>query len=527
MSFTCNYPSIERWSACGAQSHGRPTHRSSKAPRGVTTVRRATCPSPRHRGPEKTVLRVRASSAATNDGNSDDALTITTFNVLAPCYRRVKQDDGTVVMEATLPEVATARQTRVVDALLDQSSSVCCLQEFWHANAETKALYESRMAAAGYQTFVTPRTGGRPDGLLTCVRSADFDVVEHRNLDFNDCGDRVASLLHLRSVGATAYDVLVVNTHLLFPHNANSTLIRLRECFKILEYLHEYQELAASTVGQAGGRARRLPVVMCGDFNGSIRGACSRFLQSQGFVSALEERRACECDVISSGWVSHMNHHGEAVGVDHVWLLNPSKQKADTDGTRVVAPPSWKAAIYAMIQCKMLEKGLISNEDAFKFFDFNEDLGVTRDEFEVAVEMLGLTGESTPGLLSEEIQTLYDDCDKDGNGEVDFSEFIKKLDVESMEQAYRAVCDSQNIEEGPWDVVSDLMAASASPVVCAGFTIDEDDEVFVTEPVFGKKRDLVVSSARLPDAMLAGEWPDDFDLSDHGPLTAVLTPNRR
>jgi hypothetical protein len=49
----------------------------------------------------------------------------------------------------------------------------------------------------------------------------------------------------------------------------------------------------------------------------------------------------------------------------------------------------------------------------------------------------------------------------------------------------------------------------------------------VTEPVFGKKRDLVVSSARLPDAMLAGEWPDDFDLSDHGPLTAVLTPNRR
>ena len=60
---------------------------------------------------------------------------------------------------------------------------------------------------------------------------------------------------------------------------------------------------------------------------------------------------------------------------------------------------------------------------------------MTREEFEVAVEMLGLTGESTPGLLSEEIQTLYDDCDKDGNGLVDFSEFIRKLDVESMEQA--------------------------------------------------------------------------------------------
>ena len=480
----------------------------------------------RHRG--RTAARSVRSvpAAATADVKTGDALTITTFNVLAPCYRRVKQEDGSTVMESTLPDVAAARQARVVDSLLRLSSSVCCLQEFWHASPETKSLYEGRMADAGYQTFVTPRTGGRPDGLLTAVRLEDFDVVEHRNVLFNDCGDRVASLLHLRPRGADLGDVLVVNTHLLFPHNANSTLIRLRECFKILEYLHEYQELAASAVAQVGGKARRLPVIMCGDFNGSIRGAVSRFLQSQGFVSALEERRACDCDGISSNWVSHMNHHGEAVGVDHVWLLNPSKQKADTGGSSVVAPPSWKAAIYAMIQCKMLEKGLISNEDAFKFFDFNQDLGVTREEFEVAVEMLGLTGESTPGLLSEEIQTLYDDCDKDGNGLVDFSEFIRKLDVESMEQAYRAICDSQNIEEGPWDVVGDLMAASASPVVCAGFTIDEDDEVVVTEPVFGKKQDLTVSNAYLPDAMLAGTWPENFELSDHGPLTAVLAPSR-
>ena len=42
---------------------------------------------------------------------------------------------------------------------------------------------------------------------------------------------------------------------------------------------------------------------MCGDFNGSIRGAVNGFLQSQRFVSALEERRACDCDGISSNWV--------------------------------------------------------------------------------------------------------------------------------------------------------------------------------------------------------------------------------
>ena len=199
----------------------------------------------------------------------------------------------------------------------------------------------------------------------------DFDVVEHRNVLFNDCGDRVASLLHLRPRGEGLGDVLVVNTHLLFPR------FQLRSSPSRCSKFWSTSGVGARgvTVAQVGGKARRLPVIMCGDFNGSIRGAVSRFLQSQGFVSALEERRACDCDGISSNWVSHMNHHGEAVGVDHVWLLNPSKQKADTDGSSVVAPPSWKAAIYAMIQCKMLEKGLISNEDAFKFLTLTRTSG--------------------------------------------------------------------------------------------------------------------------------------------------------
>jgi len=81
-------------------------------------------------------------AAATADEKTGDALTITTFNVLAPCYRRVKREDGSTVMESTLPDVAAARQARVVDSLLCLSSSMCCLQEFWHAAPETKSLYE-------------------------------------------------------------------------------------------------------------------------------------------------------------------------------------------------------------------------------------------------------------------------------------------------------------------------------------------------------------------------------------------------
>jgi hypothetical protein len=334
----------------------------------------------------------------------------------------------------------------------DSPTLCACHQEFWHASPEISQMYERGLSDAGYDTYVTPRTGNRPDGLLTAVKRADFDVVEHRDILFNDCGDRVATLLHLRHkvAGATPTvpvatdggasggggdgasarsvgDVLLVNTHLLFPHNSNSTLIRLRETFKILEYLHEYQEKMGGAVVGGGGRSRRLPVVMCGDFNGSIRGSVSRFLQSQGFESAFEVKirdLGEGCDVSESSdmpgetpqsrWISHLNHHGKCVGVDHVWVLNPSKQCAQTG--LGAPPPSWKTAIYAMIQAKMLDLGLTKNEKAFAFFDVDSDLGITRDEFEMAVQMLGLTGEGTAGLLASEIQTLYDDCDLDQSG---------------------------------------------------------------------------------------------------------------
>jgi len=74
-------------------------------------------------------------------------------------------------------------------------------------------------------------------GLLIAVRKEHFRVIDHRELLFNDCGDRVAQLLHVELAAPyspsrnndTRQEILIVNTHLLFPHDSSLSLVRLNQ----------------------------------------------------------------------------------------------------------------------------------------------------------------------------------------------------------------------------------------------------------------------------------------------------------
>lgn len=65
-------------------------------------------------------------------------------------------------------------------------------------------------------------------GLLTAVHKDYFRVIDHREFLFNDFGDRVALLLHVQLL-IGGQQVLIVNTHLLFPHDSSMCLERLRQ----------------------------------------------------------------------------------------------------------------------------------------------------------------------------------------------------------------------------------------------------------------------------------------------------------
>ena len=74
-------------------------------------------------------------------------------------------------------------------------------------------------------------------GLLIAVQKDNFKILNYKELHFNDCGDRVAQLLHVKLAlpisqctnNDIGQEILIVNTHLLFPHNSSMCLVRLRQ----------------------------------------------------------------------------------------------------------------------------------------------------------------------------------------------------------------------------------------------------------------------------------------------------------
>lgn len=129
---------------------------------------------------------------------------------------------------------------------------------------------------------------------------------------------------------------------------------------------------------QKENKLKPLPILLCGDWNGSKRGHIYKFLRSQGFVSsydtahqytdadahkvnhllleALIVARVFEpfhCKILMFGvptfmqWVSHRNHRGNICGVDFIWLLNPNRY-------RKLLNASWSEAVLGMFKVRYL-----------------------------------------------------------------------------------------------------------------------------------------------------------------------------
>ncbi|XVE73595.1 hypothetical protein DITRI_Ditri11bG0131300 [Diplodiscus trichospermus] len=287
-----------------------------------------------------TILRTNTGNVSSTMG--EPCFSCTTFNILAPIYKRLDPQNQSL-RESDFRAFWLARNERIVDWLLYERSSIICLQEFWVGNEELVHMYEERLGAAGYDTFKLARTNNRGDGLLTAIHKEYFRVLNHRELLFNDFGDRVAQLLHVQSVipfsinqnESVEQEIIIVNTHLLFPHDSSLSIVRLHQVYQILRYLETYQR---------ENKLSQMPVILCGDWNGSKRGHVYKFLRSQGFVSSYDiAHEYTDSDADAHKWVSHRNHRGNICGVDFIWLRNPNK-------SRKPLKISWAEAAFGIIK---------------------------------------------------------------------------------------------------------------------------------------------------------------------------------
>ncbi|KAG8390471.1 hypothetical protein BUALT_Bualt01G0086900 [Buddleja alternifolia] len=408
------------------------------------------------------------------------SVSCTTFNILAPIYKRLDNEDPSY-RESDVKDYWLNRNQRILDWLLCERSSIICLQEFWVENEELVRIYDKRLGDAGYNCFKLARTNNRGDGLLTAVHKDYFRIISHRELLFNDFGDRVAQLLHVELISPVSQcrntnvsqEIIIVNTHLLFPHDSSLCLERLRQVYKILQYVESYQK---------ENKLNPLPVLLCGDWNGSKKGHVYKFLRSQGFVSSYDTAHQYD-DKDSHKWVSHRNHRGNICGVDFIWLLNPNRYN------RKLLRASWSEAVTGMFKERyyQLRGASLSEDDVFALLKADENGNgdyITYSGFCEALKQLNLIGDYN-ALSDEEIKELWMHVDIDGNGVLDYKEFKQRI----------------------WNASAQEDEAS--------------DEVNGTEQTIGFS---VKNAVLFPTEVEKGMWPEDYSLSDHARLTVVFSP---
>ncbi|XP_068329756.1 uncharacterized calcium-binding protein At1g02270-like [Pyrus communis] len=157
-----------------------------------------------------------------------------------------------------------------------------------------------------------------------------------------------------------------------------------------------------------------MPIVLCGDWNGSKRGHVYKFLRSQGFESTYDTAHQYT-DADAHKWVSHRNHRGNICGVDFIWLCNPNK-------SRKPLKTSWCEAVFGILR-RQLQKASMAENDAFAFLkgDGHGDF-ITSSAFCEALQQVNLIGHPT-GLGFQETRDLWIQADADANGVLDYEEF--------------------------------------------------------------------------------------------------------
>ena len=282
------------------------------------------------------------------------SLTITTFNILAPVHRN--QPEGrSNERESARRDLWLPRAQNVASYISDKfgKSDAVLLQEWWFDEQFTEVF--DGILGAEFELFAERRPGAdggemRPDGMCCLVRkNGALEVLGSEKVLTGP--QRIAQMIHCRerclggSASGEKRDVFIANSHLSFPGDADQDVNdqrQAREAGIILEALEErVEEHRAAAVG--GGECLS---VVAGDFNSDCNGLAAQAVESRDYVncmSAVSGQMLSDVGGRVNLGVTHRNHLGQRVSVDHVFLrLNGAggPKKTDRTGLEEGAGPS-------------------------------------------------------------------------------------------------------------------------------------------------------------------------------------------
>lgn len=285
------------------------------------------------------------------------ALTITTFNILAPVHRSIdnshreseREDWWRPRIEGVASYIADAfvsivcrllalfhHPTRLfiwIDCIhlyLKSESDVVMLQEWWFDDAFTSIFEE---ATGNLFDRITARRPAiidgqvRDDGLCCLIRkNGKLELMQSYQVSTGPT--RISQLVHCRercidgSVGRTVY---LANSHLSFPSDENPFVNDERQANEIKVIL----EALSTAASQHQNESLQ---IICGDFNSNSHGLAASLCESNNYVncaSATAQQMLSNIGGPINLGVTHYNHLGEHVSVDHIFLrLNKPQAKS-------------------------------------------------------------------------------------------------------------------------------------------------------------------------------------------------------
>jgi len=197
-----------------------------------------------------TVLAASSRSLSAALTPSKMALTLLTWNILAPCYYKLGTVEygRKVKVEAQLRTAWERRLSQQLAVMKELAPDVIALQEVWFKPDVFARIREALGSA--YGMYPIRRTMGKDDGVALLVKRDTWSVEEARPVEFADAGNRVMMMAHLQAAGCesstAAPSVIVGTTHFTYPHGSDDTRLRLAQAHaataELLRFAREVEQ---------------------------------------------------------------------------------------------------------------------------------------------------------------------------------------------------------------------------------------------------------------------------------------------